>query len=288
MDRAVLELYDEFRHTPMSRREFLDRLTKLAGSVAAATALLPALEGDAQAAKVAPNDPKLEAAEITYLGGAGPVKAYQARPKGAGALPAVMIIHENRGLNDHIRDVARRAALAGFHALAPDLLSRMGGTPPVQEQAIAGIRALAVNDGVADLRAGVAYLQKSPQVAGGKVGAVGFCWGGGMVNNLAIQEPTLKASVAFYASVTAPVPMEKVSQVQAPVFLIYAGNDKRNNEYTRTFEDALKKAGKTFVSETYPNVEHAFHNDTAGARHNAAAAADAWARAMAFLKKNLA
>ena len=284
MDRAVLDLYDEFRHTPMPRREFLDRLTKLAGGATAATALLPMLEGDAEAAKVAPGDPRLEAAEVTYPGPAGAVKAYQARPKGAGPLPAVLVIHENRGLNDHIRDVARKAAVGGFHALAPDLLSRKGGTPPVQEQAIAAIRDLARTDALADARAGVASLQKSAQVAGGKVGVVGFCWGGAMVNLLAANEPALKAGVAFYGF---PPDLKLVAGVRAPLFLIYAGNDARVNAGVPAYLDALKKAGKTFVTETYPGVEHAFHNDTAGTRYNQKAADDAWAKTVAFFKKHL-
>ena len=284
MDRAVLKLYDEFRHTPMPRREFLDRLAKLAGSAVAATALLPALEGDAQAAKVAPDDPRLETAAITYPGPAGAVNAYQARPKGAGALPAVIVIHENRGLNDHIRDVARKAAAAGFHALAPDLLSRKGGTPPVQEEAIAAIRDLAREDALADSRAAVAFLQKSAQVAGGKVGTVGFCWGGAMVNLIAANEPALKAGVALYGLPPAPA---MVPKIQTPLFLIYAGNDARVNAGVPAYLDALKKAGKNFVSETYPNVEHAFHNDTGGARYNKKAADDAWAKTVAFFKKHL-
>ncbi|MBI3129145.1 MAG: dienelactone hydrolase family protein [Candidatus Tectomicrobia bacterium] len=284
MNRAIIDLYDEFRHTPMPRREFMSRLTQLAGGAAAATSILPLLEGNAEAAKVAPDDPKLQAGEVSYPGPAGPVKAYQARPKGAGALPAVIVIHENRGLNDHIRDVARKAAVAGLHAIAPDLLSRKGGTPPVQEQAIAAIRDLAREDALADLRAGVAFLNKSPQVAGGKVGTVGFCWGGAMVNLLAANEPTLDAAVAFYGFPPDPAVVPKI---QAPLFLIYAGNDKRVNERVPAYLDALKKAGKNFVSETYPNVEHAFHNDTGGARYNQKAADDAWAKTVAFLNKHL-
>ncbi len=284
MNRAILDLYHEFRHTPMPRREFLEKLTKVAGSAAAAATILPLLEGDVQAAQVAPDDPKLEAATLTYPGPAGAVTAYQARPKGAGALPAVVVIHENRGLNNHIRDVARRAALAGYHALAPDLLTRKGGTPPVQEEAIAAIRALPREDALADLRAGVAFLQKSAQVAEGRVGVVGFCWGGAMVNLLAANEPGLKAAVAFYGAVA---PAAMVPQIQAPLFLIYAGNDKRINDQVPAYEEALKKAKKNYTIQMYPNVEHAFHNDTAGVRYNAAAAKDAWAKTVAFFGKHL-
>jgi len=282
MNRAIIDLYDEFRHTPMPRREFMSRLTQLAGGAAAATSILPLLEGNAEAAKVAPDDPKLQAGEVSYPGPAGPVKAYQARPKGAGALPAVIVIHENRGLNDHIRDVARKAAVAGLHAIAPDLLSRKGGTPPVQEQAIAINNALIREDAVADLRAGVAFLQKS---AGGKVGAMGFCWGGGITNLLASSEPALKAAVAFYPS--AVPPLDRVPQIQAPLLLLLAGNDKRNNDRVPAYEEALKKAGKNFRVVTYPGSEHAFDNYTSPARYSEKTAKEAWAAAMGFFKTHL-
>ncbi|MFQ5693434.1 MAG: dienelactone hydrolase family protein, partial [Nitrospinota bacterium] len=148
MNRAVLDLFHEYRHTPMPRRVFLERLAKLAGGAAAAAALLPLLEGNPEAALVSPDDARLDAGTVRFSGPAGRIEAYQARPRDRAGTPlaAVLVIHENRGLNAHIRDVARRAALAGYHALAPDLLSRKGGTPPVQRDAIAAIRTLNPSD----------------------------------------------------------------------------------------------------------------------------------------------
>ncbi len=285
MDREILDLFDKYRHTLMDRRQFLDRLAKITGGTAAASAVLPLLEGDeAEAEMVAENDSRLEVKTIEYPGPAGSVSAQEARPKGAGRLPGVIVIHENRGLNAHIRDVGRRAALAGYHTISTDLLSRLGGTPPDQNAAKAAMRKLGLEAAVADLRAGVAYLQKSPRVVADRIGVVGFCWGGSMVNRLAASESNLTAGVAFYGG---PAPIEQVPNIRAALHLIYAGNDKRINSMVGPYQEALKRANKNFTTEVYPNVNHAFHNDTSSARYNEKAAKDAWVKTLAFFKKHL-
>jgi carboxymethylenebutenolidase len=286
MDRAVLDLYHEFRHTPMDRRVFLERLAKLAGGTVAAAAMLPLLEGNPEAAIVSPEDARLTIETVRIPGPAGEIKAYQARAKDkAGVkLPAVLVIHENRGLNRHIEDVARRAALAGYHALTPDLLSRKGGTPSVQRGAIAAIRTLNPPDTIADLKAALAYLKGRSGVRGDRLGVVGFCWGGGMTNRIATAAPELRAAVAFYGPVP---PASDVPKIKAHMLLIYAGNDQWVNRGIPGYKAALDKAGVTYEMKTYPRVEHAFHNDTAAARYNAEAAKDAWAKTLAHFKKRL-
>lgn len=286
MDRAILDLFDEYRHRPMGRRVFLERLAKLAGSATAAAAILALLEGDAEAAEIAPDDPRLAAGTVSLPGPAGKISAYQARPKEKGSkkLPAVLVIHENRGLNPHIRDVARRAALAGYHALAPDLLSRRGGTPPVQQEAIAAIRTLKAPETLADLRACLAYLQGRADVRMDRIGVLGFCWGGGMTNRLATVAPELRAAVAFYGRVPKASEVPKIS---AHLLLIYAGNDRRINQGIPAYRAALDAAGIPYTIKIYPGVEHAFHNDTSPARYNAEAAKDAWTRTLAFLAERL-
>ncbi len=284
MNRDVLDLFHEYRHTPMDRRTFLEQLAKLAGGMAAAAALLPLLEGNPEAAMVSPEDPRLVTETVRFSGPAGEISAYQARPKDKAAtrLSGVLVIHENRGLNNHIRDVARRAALAGYHALAPDLLSRKGGTPPVQQEAIAAIRTLNPNDTAADLKAVLAYLKGRVDVRGDRLGVVGFCWGGGMTNRLATAAPELRAAVPFYGRVPPP---SDVPNIKAHMLLIYAGNDRWVNPGISGYKAALDAAGVTYEVKIYPDVEHAFHNDTSPARYNADAAKDAWARTLALFAK---
>ena len=286
MDQEIFDLYHEYRHTPMDRRVFMRRLAKLAGGTVAAVAMLPLLEGDPEAAMVSPDDARLSTGTVKVAGPAGAISAYQAGPKAAGnrKRPAVLVIHENRGLNNHIRDVARRAALAGYHAVAPDLLSRKGGTPPDPRDAIAAIRTLRRPDTIADLQATLAYLKGRADVRGDRIGVVGFCWGGGMTNRLATASPELRAAAAFYGPVP---PLSAVPRIKAHLLLIYAEKDGWVNRGVPAYKAALDKAGVTYEMKTYPGVQHAFHNDTAAARYNAAAAKDAWTRTLAFFEKRL-
>ena len=286
MDRVILDLFDEYRHRHMDRRLFLRRLARLAGGAAAATSVLALLEGDAEAAIVAPDDPRLVTATVQMEGSAGEIQAYQARPKSQGSkkLPAILVIHENRGLNPHIQDVARRVALAGYHALAPDLLSRRGGTPPVQSEAIAAIRTLKPSEALDDLKATLASLREREGVWANRLGVVGFCWGGGMTNRLATVSPALRAAVAFYGRVPKS---SEVSKIKAHLLLIYAGKDQRINQGIDGYRAALDAAGVSYEVKMYPDVEHAFHNDTSQARYNPEAAKDAWARTLGFFTKHL-
>ncbi len=286
MDRRIIALYDEYTHKPLERRVFLRRLAALTGSTAAAFAVLPALENNyAQAAIVEPGDARVTAGMINYPGASGGLRAYLATPTSGPAKRAgVIVIHENRGLNAHIEDVARRLAVDGFTALAPDLLSPLGGTPADEDTARSLIAKVDRVVAVRDLVAAIPYLKGRPD-SNGKVGAVGFCWGGSMTNQLAVNAPDLAAAVPFYGSVASA---DDAAKIKAPLMLHYAGNDKRINDGVPSYEAALKAAGVPYELHMYDNVEHAFHNDTAGARYNKAAAELAWSRTVAFLKKNLA
>lgn len=283
IDQRVIDLYDEYTHVPLPRRLFLDRLTQLAGGAGAAMALLPLLENRAEAAIVLPDDARLDIVRLTYPGASGPINAYRARPKGAGRLPAVVVIHENRGLNPHIEDVARRLALEGFLALAPDALTPLGGTPVDQDQARAMIARLDRQQTVANYVAAVKWLKASAESTG-KVGIVGFCWGGGMVNRVAVSTQEIAAGVVYYGA--AP-PRSEVVKITAPLLLHYAGLDKRINAGKDAYEAALKAAGKDYTLYLYEGVNHAFNNDTNAARYNRAAAELAWGRTIAFLRRHL-
>lgn len=284
-DRRVIALYDEYTHGGMGRREFLRRLAGIAGGTSAAAALLPLLENNyAQAMVVAPDDPAITAGQAPYPGPDGAVQAYVAAPAGDGRHAAVVVIHENRGLNPHIEDVARRAALAGFLAIAPDALSGGGGTPADEDAARVAIAALDRQAALDLYRAAVAHAAGHAR-GNGRVGTVGFCWGGGMVGQLAVHEPALHAGVVFYGRPPAP---EDVVRIRAPLLLHYAGRDARINEAVPAFEAALQAAGRRYEKHVYPDTDHAFHNDTNTARHDPAAAALAWERTVAFLRRELA
>jgi carboxymethylenebutenolidase len=283
--QEIIDLYDEYTHAPLQRRVFLTRLAGLAGGTAAAAAILPLIEVNyARAQMVAPTDARLDAGRINYPGASGAVKAYLAKPKSAaGRSGGVIVIHENRGLTPHIEDVARRAALEGFVALAPDLLSMHGGTPPGDDAAREAFskidRAMAVRDAVA----AIAFLKGRPD-SNGKVGAMGFCWGGGTVNRIAASAPDLTAAAVFYGDVPSA---EDAKKIKAKLLLHYAGLDQRINSGVPAFEAALKEAGVTYEKHDYPGVNHAFHNEGAGERYNAEAARLAWQRTAAFFKANL-
>lgn len=284
MDRQIIALYDEYTHAPLDRRIFMERLVKLAGGTAAAFALLPLLENNYAHAEMVPaNDPSLTSERVSFPGAGSELKGYLVHPKESGKRGSVIVIHENRGLNAHIEDVARRAAKAGFNAFAVDLLSPLGGTPSNEDQAREMIGKLDAKQVTENLRAAVAWLAKRPD-SNGKVGAVGFCWGGGAVNDLAVAEPNLSAGVVFYGrSPTA----EQAAHIKAPMLLNYAGLDTRINESVPGYKEALDKAGKKATVHIYDGVDHAFHNDTNAARYNKAAADLAWGRTIEFFKLNI-
>ncbi|WP_018607671.1 dienelactone hydrolase family protein [Uliginosibacterium gangwonense] len=281
----VIALYDEYTHAPLPRRVFMKRLTAVTGSVTAATALLPFLENNyAQAAVLPEGDARLATQTAGFASAAGLVSAYMAWPKAAsGKLAAVIIIHENRGLNPHIQDITRRLALAGFLACAPDYLSGLGGTPADEDKARDLIAQLtpATIDQIS--LGALQFLKHHPQ-ASGKCGALGFCWGGGAVNQLAVVAPDLDAGVAFYGM---QPKAEEISHIKAPLLLHYAGLDERINAGIPGFESALKAAGKTYELHVYDGVNHAFNNDTNAARYDAKAATLAWQRTVEFLQRYL-
>lgn len=285
MDQRIIDLYDEYTHAPLDRREFLARLARLTGSAATALALVPLLEANqAHAAIIAPDDARLETSRVTYPGAGGDIKAYLAHPKGAGKLPAVIVIHENRGLNPHIEDVTRRMALEGFLALGPDLLSPDGGTPSNEDTAREMIGKLDMPKTIQNLVAAVAFLAKHPGSTG-KVGAMGFCWGGGMVGELAVNAPALNAGVVYYGR---QPKADDVAKIQAPLLLHYAGQDARINEGIPAFEAALKQGNKRYTLHMYDGAQHAFNNDTSEARYSKPAAEQAWGRTLAFFKEHIA
>src|SRR5262245_9707262 len=221
MDQRVINLYDKFTHGGMSRREFMDDLVRLAGSTAAAMALLPLLQNDyAKAQTIPANDPRLNAEKVTYDSPKGKVSAYLVRPKGTTKRPAVIVIHENRGLNPHTEDVARRFAVEGFLAIAPDLLSVSGGTPASEDAARDLHSKTQREDMIAEAVAAIPFT-KAHAESTGKVGAVGFCFGGGVINRLATDSADLDAGVPFYG---AQVPADKVPAIKAPLVLQYAEN----------------------------------------------------------------
>lgn len=286
MDQKIIDLYSQYTHEYLDRRTFMDRLAKLAGGTAAAAVALAALKPNYALAQIVPaNDPKVKAEHITYPGAGGTtMKGYLAMPAAAtGKLPALIIVHENRGVNPHIQDVARRAALEGFLALAPDYLSPQGGTPASEEQQLAMFRQIDAAQAVQNSVATVAFL-KAHASSTGKVGIMGFCWGGGMVNLTAVNTPDLLAGVAFYGR---PPATADVPKIKAKLMLHYAERDDFVNPHVPAFEEALKAAKVTYVAYVYPNAQHSFNNDTSEARYNKEAATLAWGRSMLFLRAQL-
>ncbi|MEJ6784366.1 dienelactone hydrolase family protein [Aminobacter sp. Piv2-1] len=284
--QAMIDAYDEYTHLTLDRRGFMEKLTRLTGTAAAAAAIAPMLAANqAQAAIVAEDDRRLKGEDIAYPGGTGEMKGYLVRPADqSGKLPAVIVIHENRGLNPHIRDVARRIALEGFVALAPDYLSPLGGTPADEDKAREMFGELDPAQTVANGVATVAFL-KAHELSNGNVGTVGFCWGGGTVNLLAVNAPDLKAAVAYYGA--QPKDGAAVARIKAAMLLHYAGMDERINAGIDAYKAALEKAGKDFQIFVYEGAQHAFNNDTSEARYNKAAAELAWGRTIKFLKEKL-
>lgn len=283
MDQQIINLYDEYTHKPLPRNEFMKRLAILTGSTAAAVAILPFLEGNYAKAAVTPSD-DLFTEYITYPAVTGEMKAYVARPKKEAKYGTVVVIHENRGLNAHIEDVARRAATAGFLAIAPNALAPLGGTPANEDEARTLFTKLNAKETEQNFINIFNYL-KTRKDSNGKFGCVGFCWGGGMSNTLAVNVPELKAAVAFYGRQAA---VADVPKIKAAVQLHYAALDERINAGAAAYEQALKDNKINYELYMYPDVNHAFHNDTAPTRYNEAAAKLAWQRTIDFFKKHLA
>ncbi|WAJ26350.1 dienelactone hydrolase family protein [Antarcticirhabdus aurantiaca] len=284
--QAMIDAYDEYTHLTLDRRGFMQKLTGLAGSAAAAAAIAPMLAASkAKAAIVPEDDPAIVSAETTWQAAGAEMTGTIVRPASAsGPVPGVIVIHENRGLNDHVRDVARRMAKDGFVALAPDFLSEAGGTPGDEDKAREMIGALDAARTVELAAATEAWLRGANGV-NGRVGAVGFCWGGGLVNSLAVADPDLGAGVAYYGR---QAPAEDVPKIRAPLLLHYAGLDERINAGIPAYEAALKAANKDYRIFVYDGVNHAFNNDTSAARYDKAASDLAWERTVSFLKDKLA
>jgi carboxymethylenebutenolidase len=283
--QEMIQLYDDYTHLTLDRRRFFDHLTRVAGGTAAAYTLLPLLENNyAEAAMVAPDDSRLGTTTVSFPGAHGELTGYLARPAGVSErLPAVLVIHENRGLNPHIQDVTRRFAVEGFVALGVDFLAPAGGTPADEDRAREMIGALDRGQTIENTAAAVTYLANHP-ATNGKVGAVGFCWGGAMANQVAVNSPAVSATVAYYGSQPAA---DQVASIKAPVMLHYAGLDERINAGIPDFESALKSNGVNYQLFMYDNVNHAFNNDTNAARYDEKAAEVAWNRTVNFFKDTL-
>jgi carboxymethylenebutenolidase len=284
MNAKITDLHDAYILGVINRREFIKQLTVLAGSTAAAYAMLPLLETHvAQAEMVSGNDPRLSTDRIQYPGATGLVQGYLARPKQDAKWPGVVVIHENRGLNPHIEDVTRRVALEGFLALAPDALSPLGGTPQDPDQARTMINSLDMASTIDNFTAAVRYL-KTHARSTGKVGVVGFCWGGAMTNQVAVKSAEVTAAVPYYGRQPAD---EDVPKIKASLLLHYAGLDDRINAGIPAFESALKKASVDYSIYMYEGAKHAFNNDTNAERYHKEAAELAWKRTMLFFNKTL-
>src|SRR3954454_17897873 len=286
-DQRLLDLYDDYAHGRLSRREFARKAAAFAVGGVTAEALLERLSPNyALARQVAPGDERIRAEYVTYESpeGGGKIKGLLACPKAEDVnFPAVLVIHENRGLNPYIEDVARRLAVQGFLALAPDALSPLGGYPGNDDKGRELQAKRNADEMTKDFIAGAEFLRAHPKSTG-KVGAVGFCFGGGVVNTLAVRIPrTIQAAVPFYGRQPRA---EDVPRIEAPLLIHYAGLDTRINEGWPAFEKALKASNKKYEAHTYPDVNHGFHNDTTP-RYDKKAAELAWERTIAFFKKQL-
>jgi carboxymethylenebutenolidase len=280
--QQAIDLYDRFTHEGMDRRVFIRRMAAIAGSVAAAEALIGSIAASPAAAAIVPADDKRLTTRVQKL--ANGYSAYVAEPRTRSLKPTVIVIHENRGLNEHIRDVTRRIALAGYRGVAPDFLSPSGGTPSNEDAARDAIGKLDLAKSVSDAVAILDELSKSSR--DGKVGAVGFCWGGGFVNRLAVAAgDKLDAGVPYYGP--APDPAE-APKVEAAMLIHDAGLDDRVNRTSFPWVEALRATGKTVRFYLYDGANHAFNNDTSVERYDKAAATLAWGRTVAFFKRHLA
>jgi len=282
MDQKIINLYDSYTHSQLSRKDFMKKLAVLAGGTAMALTILPLLENNYASAASYVND-DVEVSNVTFAGVEGDMKAVLAKPKGKGNLGAVVVIHENRGLNPHIIDVTKRMAAEGFLALGIDALSPFGGTPADENQGRELIGKLDANKNLQNYLNGLAYL-RSHKDGNGKTACVGFCWGGGMANKLAANDPLLNAAVAYYG---AQVKAEEAAKIKASIMLHYGGLDERINAGIPAYEQALKDNKIAYQLFIYDGVNHAFNNDTSPTRYNEAAAKLAWKRTVDLFKEKL-
>jgi len=284
MENKIERLYQKFQKEGSSRRDFLRKLARITGSTAAALTILPVLEDNSlSAAEKKQKIADIVSEFIKYPAETGEMRAYLAKPKKGKKFPAVIVIHENRGLVPHIQDVTRRMAQEGFLSLAPDALSPVGGTPEDVSNAGELFAKLNPEETIKNFVAAVKYLKTHPN-SNGKVGCTGFCWGGAMTNNVAVHSPDLDAAVPYYGRVPAP---EDVPKIKAPIMAHFAEDDERINAGIAGFEEALKKYNKEHQIFIYPGTQHAFNNDSNPARYNEAAAKLAWGRTIAFFKEKL-
>jgi carboxymethylenebutenolidase len=284
--QEVFDLYDHYAHNRIDRREFMQKLSLYAVGGLSVTSLMSFLMPDYQGTiQVKPGDSRLDSEYITYSSpkGGGTIRALLSRPADAkGKLGGIVVVHENRGLNPHIEDVARRAALAGFISLAPDALTPLGGYPGNDDAGRELQSKRDRNEMLEDFIAGYDYLKQNEQ-CNGKVGVVGFCFGGWITNMMAVRIPDLAAAVPFYGS---QPPVEDVPKIKAPLLLHYAGLDTRVNEGWPAYEKALKENNKEYTAFMYENANHGFHNNTTP-RYDEAAAKLAWQRTIDFFKEKL-
>jgi carboxymethylenebutenolidase len=282
MDQKIINLYDEYTHSALSRKDFMKRLAVLTGSTALALTVLPLLENNYVSGATIEDD-TISIEKVTYPGIDGDMNAVMAMPKGKKKLGSVLVIHENRGLNPHIIEVTKRVAAAGFIALGVDALSPLGGTPPDEDKGRELIGKLDPAKNLQNYLKGLEYL-RTQKGGNGKVGCMGFCWGGGMANQLAVHDPKLQAAVAYYGS---QAKAEDVSKIKASLMLHYGGLDERINAGIPAYETALKLNKVDYQIFIYEGVNHAFNNDTSPTRYNEAAAKLAWERTIGLFKKVL-
>ena len=285
MDQRIINLFDEYTHKPLKREDFLAKLTKLAGGTAAAMAILPMLEGKyAFANQVSEEDEDLMMEDISYASKNCTMKGYLVMPKNAkGKLGAVLVVHENRGLTPHIKDVTRRIAKAGFIALGIDALSPFGGTPAKEDDGRAMFPKLDPAQNIENIKSGLDYL-RALKNSNQKTGCVGFCWGGAIANAMAVSDSLLNAAVPYYGRQAAAVDVPKI---KAKLMLQYAGMDERVNEGIPAYEAALKENKIDYKLYIYEGAQHAFNNDSSPARYNAEVAKLAWDRTITFFKEEL-
>ena len=285
-DQELLILFDAYVHGTIDRRGFLDRAQKFAVGGMTAAMLLTTLSPDFARAQVVPKDDsriKTETLDYASPNGSGTVKGYLAKPANmTGKLPMVLVVHENRGLNPHIEDITRRLALDNFVAFAPDALTPLGGYPGDEDKAREQFAKLDQKKTAEDFMAAANYLKSRPE-SNGKLGAVGFCFGGGVVHMLSTRLPELNAGVPFYGNHPAAA---EVVKVKAPLLIQFAGIDERINAAWPTYEAALKAANANYTAHVYPGTQHGFNNDTTP-RFDAAAAKLAWGRTLEFFNKTL-
>jgi len=280
----IINLYDRFTHGQMSRRDFMDTLTGVVGVGAVAGVLATLANDPARAQTIAATDPRIVSERVTFPGPDGVMAGLLARPAGEGRFPAVIVIHENRGLNPHIQDVVRRVAVAGFLALGVDALAPDGGTPEDEDRGRDMIGRLTPAVAGARIASAIPFLAAHAR-SNGRVGATGFCWGGGMVNELAARSPELAAGAVYYGI---QPDLARVPGIRAALLIHYAEQDPRINAGASAYEAALRAAGKTVETHVYPGTQHAFNNDTGAARFNAEAASLAWERTLAWFRRHLA